>query len=161
MTTYKRQMSDADFEALIAPSAFALGTARETFAVLTDASVVVKKALGPYPGSNFTEWLIWSAAAAARSDLADLLGACVSISETGRYLMMERLTDIGPEDYADVPDVPVWFNDRKPSAFGKNDSRVKIRDYGLVHLEHLLANETTFPPAFAINARTKRQLSLE
>lgn len=153
-------MTDSEIEALIAPTAFAAGTTRAAFAVPSDASVVVKKALRPYPGGNFTEWLIWSAAAAAQTSLVGLLGACFAISETGRYLIMERLTDIGLGDYADVPNVPVWFNDPKPSAFGTDGTRIKIRDYGLVHLDHLVSSETTFPPAFAMTARTKRNLGI-
>lgn len=92
--------------------------------------------------------------------MIELLGTCFSISETGRYLIMECLTDINPDQYADVPEVPVWFDDPKPTAFGTDGNRIKIRDYGLVKLDQLLSSKTTFPPAFAMEARTNRRFDI-
>ncbi len=160
MATYLPLMTDQQFIQLLDHSAFGKGAARHAFRVPTDPDVVVKKTVRPHPGSNMTEWLIWQAAAAAQNNLREVLGRCISISESGTYLMMERLDDLNPSDYADIPDVPTWFNDPKPDAFGKRNGVIKIRDYGLVHLDKLVSEATTHPPAFAVNARMKRDFGI-
>jgi len=160
MADYPQCMTDDQFALLLEERAFGFGTARHVFSVPTDPDVVVKKTVRPHPGSNMTEWLIWQAAAAAQKKLDGVLGRCISISESGTYLMMERLDDLNPSDYADIPDVPAWFNDPKPDAFGKRNGVIKIRDYGLVHLDKLISEATTHPPAFAVNARTKRDFGI-
>ena len=99
--------------------------------------MVVKQQLIRLPAANLMEWFIWNAV--EQSAIRDHFGQCVSISETGKYLMMERLTDILRSDWPKVPSVPDWLNDRKPSAFGKDkDGRIKVRDFGLVDLNRAL-----------------------
>jgi len=158
MKAYPPLLADAAFAAMIAPEPFARGTARLVYDVPGDPDVVVKKSRQPFPGPNIMEWLIWGSAAAAQGTLATILGRCIAISESRTWLMMERLDDLDPADHADIGDVPVWFNDRKPDAFGKRDGMIKIRDYGVVHRAHLVSCDMTRPPAFAIHARMQRRL---
>ena len=155
---YKPLMSDAEFAKLIEGKYFAKGTARVAFNVLSDHDVVIKKARAFPPSSNFLEWFIWQSALAQNGQLAKILGKCHAISKSGRYLMMEHLDDLTNDDYADVPDVPVWFNDPKPSAFGKRGGTIKIRDYGLVKMDQLVLTSLSHPPAFVMSARTERQM---
>lgn len=150
-------MPDTAFADLIAAEPFSSGTARVAFDVRGDPEVIVKKVIGTFPGSNMLEWFIWNSASQADDPaVSNLLGKCISISETGKYLMMERLADIDEGDYANIPNVPVWFNDPKPSAFGKNAQGIKIRDYGMTRIGELVATELVEPPAFAVNARLAR-----
>ena len=65
-------MSDAEFERLIDPNPFAMGTSRQTHNVIADRLVVVKKIKDGYGGPNFPnyiEWFIWSSV--SETDLAD------------------------------------------------------------------------------------------
>ncbi|ABQ66560.1 hypothetical protein Swit_0189 [Rhizorhabdus wittichii RW1] len=156
MPDYRAVMSDQDFEALIDAAPFATGSARVAYEVPSDADVVVKKSKGAFAAANLIEWFVWRSAE-TQNALQAVLGRCLAISESGAYLMMERLDDITKDDYADVPDVPTWFNDPKPNAFGKRNGAIKIRDYGLGRMERLVVPDLTFPPAFAVNARTARR----
>lgn len=153
MATYEPLMPDADFARLIGTTPFGRGTARHAFDVLSDPDVIVKKAACDFPGSNMLEWFIWCSARQIGGRLQQVLGECIAISESGQYLMMERLDDLISDDYANVPDVPVWFNDPKPDAFGKRHGSIKIRDYGLVKMDELVVQHMSFPPAFAMAAR--------
>jgi hypothetical protein len=69
-----------------------------------------------------------------------LFGRCVAISQTGRFLIMERLDDLTADQLQLRPPVPAWFTDRKPSAWGAppNSHTVKIRDYGTLALSRCL-----------------------
>lgn len=155
MASYDRLMTDAEFEELFDPIPFSKGSSRTAHVVIKDHAVIVKRSIAAFPGSNFREWFIWNAAEASASNLSNLLGKCFSISETGRYILMERLDDLSPTDYPNIPNVPVWFNDPKPCAFGKSGDHIKIRDYGLVDSSKLLSTDLDFPPAFAMQARSK------
>jgi len=135
-------MSDAEFERLIDPNPFAMGTSRQTHNVIADRLVVVKKIKDGYGGPNFPnyiEWFIWSSV--SETDLADVFGRCFAISTTGRYLMMERLDDISTADVPLTPLLPDWVKDIKGlTVFGKNQQGVvKVRDYALVKIGDALA----------------------
>jgi len=150
MSKYPTLMPDGMLQQMLL-SPIGRGGARETYRVTGDPAVVIKKVHLSSPAANFLEWQLWNAV--AKTDLKATFGRCVAISETGRFLMMEYLDDISEEDYAVVPDVPVWFNDRKPSAFGKTKNGiVKIRDYATVNLE-LVLDVNIEPVAFAIRAK--------
>lgn len=134
---YPQLMWDSDVEQLIEQPSFARGTSREAFAVPTDPLIIVKRQIIKFPGANILEWQIWNALKS--TGLRDVFGECHSISETGQYLIMERLADIENSDWVNVPKVPQWLNDKKPSAFGKDrNGIIKVRDYGLVDLDRAL-----------------------
>jgi hypothetical protein len=89
----KRLKPDSFFEQLVADgSPFASGTSREVFSVADDPAVVIKRAKNPYPGANMAEWFIWNAVRS--TDLADAFAEVLSLSESGRFLMMLRLTPL-------------------------------------------------------------------
>jgi len=159
MNNYELTMADSAFEDLIYTEPFGRGTARVAYDVRGNREVIVKKSIRTFPGSNMLEWFIWNSASQADDPtLSNLLGRCISISETGKYLMMERLADIDQGDYANIPNVPVWFNDPKPCAFGKNKNGIKIRDYGMTTPGALVRTDLVAPPAFAIEARLARSM---
>jgi hypothetical protein len=131
---YPPLLLDSNVEQLIRYPAFARGTSREVFDVATDQLVIVKRQIIRFPGANIMEWQIWNAVKSTAA--GGVFGQCHSISETGQYLIMERLDDITQADWGNVPNVPAWLNDKKPSAFGKDASGlVKVRDYALVDLD--------------------------
>ena len=149
---YERAMSDADIEAMIEAEPFGRGTARVAYRLKNDPDCIVKKSIRPRHYSNILEWTIWLGAE-NHPELAGILGRCQCLSFSGQYLIMECLDDIYEEDYNLVPGVPVWFNDKKPSAFGKRNGVIKIRDYGLVSFDELLNRNLDRPPAFALNVQ--------
>jgi hypothetical protein len=63
------------------------GTTRRTFTVLNDQQLVIKEAKPRAVGANWTEYVVWNAARVTR--WAPVLGRIHSISESGRYLVME------------------------------------------------------------------------
>jgi hypothetical protein len=147
-------MSDTDIEMLIEAEPFAKGTARHAYRMKSDPNAIVKKSIQPRNYSNFLEWTIWLGSE-PHPQLENVLGRCHCLSVTGKYLIMERLDDIEKADYRLIRDVPAWCNDTKPSAFGKRDGVIKIRDYGMVHFSDLLNLSLVKPPAFALSARTQ------
>lgn len=93
--------------------------------------------------TNLIEWLIWHAVQKMGEDIIgntpnkemkDLFAACMEISETGKYLMMERLGTIGAGTPIAKGNFPDWLNDKKDDAFGQSrDGKVKVLDYGMVN----------------------------
>lgn len=150
---FRPGISDDEVEALMEPTPFARGSSREVYRVKENADCVVKKAISARPTSNMIEWFVWLGSA-DHPPLANVLGRCFALSESGRYLVMERLDDIDKGDYSVIPDVPLWLNDLKPDAFGKRHGTIKVRDYGVLKYDKLLKRKLGRPPAFAMNART-------
>jgi hypothetical protein len=140
-------MFDSNVEQLIQHPPFARGTSREAFAVQTDPAVIVKRQIIRFPGANIIEWILWNAV--KKTPLAGVFAECLAISETGQYLIMERLDDLTKSDWINVPNVPGWLNDKKPSAFGKNSNGdIKVRDYAVVDLDQAL-DPRVFPVPWA------------
>ncbi|OHC53519.1 MAG: hypothetical protein A3D16_19685 [Rhodobacterales bacterium RIFCSPHIGHO2_02_FULL_62_130] len=156
MPTYEPKMTDAEFLSRIEQKPFAQGTRRNAHRVIDDQNVVVKQMRDVFPGANFTEHFVWLTV--AQTSLVDLFGRCLSISDTGRFLMMERLDDITEADWADIPSFPDWVNDAKPTNFGKTGGEIKLRDYDVISLDRFAVTETDYRPAFAVNAKTNRML---
>ena len=87
----------------------------------------------PLHASNWTEWNLWNQV--AETHLTNVMGRCFAISESGQYLVMERLDDLKPNDKENPVSCPSWVTDRKPSAFGLSaNGQIKLRDYGQVTL---------------------------
>jgi hypothetical protein len=147
MPIYQLGILDSHVEQILAPDSFARGTSREAFDVQGDTSVIVKRQIIRFPGANMMEWVLWNAV--KDTELRHVFGECHTISETAQYLIMERLDNITPSDWVSVPSVPVWLNDKKPSAFGKAaDGTIKVRDYALVDLDIAL-DRRVFPVAWS------------
>ena len=102
------------------------GTTRKTFAVRNDQKLVVKEAKPRATGAKWTEYLVWNAGRVTR--WAPVLGAVHSISESGQYLVMERLSDLTEEDRFRAPDIPYWLNDLKKRILEKPlTARISLR----------------------------------
>lgn len=133
-------LEDADCAVLIGP-VIDHGSSREVFCHATESGLVVKRAIN-HPGANFVEANIWNAVE-SKPELAALFGPCVAISESGKFLIMEKLTDLDAADEALFPPVPDWVSDLLAKNVGKNAAgNLKIRDYGMVNLSETLAQET-------------------
>src|SRR5262245_37786566 len=102
---------------------------RHVVVINDDCKKAIKEAMTLPYFTNVRELCIWNGV--KNTDLAQIFGECHAISESGRYLVMERLDDITDADRADTPDVPEWVRDVYPGSFGRNsDGAIKLRDYG-------------------------------
>ena len=120
------------------------GTAREVHEHGGEPGRIVKASRGPVPSSNWTEWLLWNQG--ADTDLAKILGRYFAISQSGRYLVMERLRNLTQEEKQTPARRPCWITDAKPSAFGMSvDTEVKLRDYSQVNIGAVLAAAAVVP----------------
>ncbi|MHA6731962.1 hypothetical protein [Devosia sp. A369] len=145
MPPFTGPQPDAAFEGVISRDDFVgEGQTRKVFGVVGYADVVIKESKAAYPDANFTEWTVWHALVKMQEDILGnepnaelrlLFAQCFAISETGRFLMMERLTKLEIEDpHPAGHKFPLWLNDKKKSAFGKaQDSQLKVMDYGIVN----------------------------
>jgi hypothetical protein len=134
---------DAQFAALIpeGTSPFPGGSTRTVYPIPGHQDLVLKVAKN---GSNAANWV----EAVIYWHLTDnsQFGEVVSISESGKYLVMERLDDL-PADGAATQKIPTWWTDRKRENFGRSTSTgaIKIRDYAQVNLSP--GNLTPMPSA--------------
>jgi len=135
---YDMPLSDERFSGLIETSPFAAGAGREVYNVPSDEDVVVKKVKGEFL-SNYLEWLIWTSIMS--TELISLFGRCITISPTGRFLMMERLVNLDDWEFDRIPNVPNWMTDIKRSSIGRTaDGQIKLRDYASAKLGETLAS---------------------
>lgn len=103
--------------------------ARTVYAVKGDPDVVIKEA--DNPAANRIEARVWDAIRGTtwESDF----GRVISISDSGRFLMMERLNDITRQDAAHTPTLPIWLTDVWWPNMGRNaEGKIKIRDYASI-----------------------------
>src|SRR5262249_49794474 len=120
----KQLMTDDECKELIGIGG---GQSRCAYSVKDDSTKVIKEAMKLPYFTNVRELFIWNAV--KNTELAQIFGECHAISESGRYLVMERL-DITDADKADTPDVADWVRDVYPKSFGRNSDGIKLRDYG-------------------------------
>jgi hypothetical protein len=119
------------------------GSSREVFEVLHDPNAVIKKTKHVYPGANFSELTIWNVVRTGkwREDFGEVL----AISETGRYLMMERLDNLSADERRQTRSYPDWLSDLKPENVGKTKGgKFKVRDYAMTKLNDALNRATTY-----------------
>lgn len=112
---------DSYFEESLGAS-ISKGQSREVFAVKDDDGRVIKKEYGLLPYSNMVEWIVWGALQKMREDiigntandeLRQLFAECFAISESGRYLAMERLQPLTSTSQFRTSLYPDWLNDKK------------------------------------------------
>jgi hypothetical protein len=152
MSNFPVPIDDATCAGLIVEPQIGRGGARVVFAAKDNPCVVNKKVHQRFVGPNVIEWIIW--ASMKKTQLAKLFGECLTISEAGRYLVMERLEDIAQSDWSHTPVMPDWLNDLKPSNFGKNSSGViKLRDYSSIQIGEQLAAAKPYPSAWQLQSR--------
>jgi hypothetical protein len=132
MPDYEPLMPEEQFEKLLERE-IRRGGARTGYSVIGDSDVIVKMIHGPFVGPNMMEWFVWNAVSGGPWALA--FGACISISPTGKYLMMERLDNLAEGMAARLPKVPDWVRDAWPNNFGVNPcGAIKIRDFANIDL---------------------------
>lgn len=152
--SYLKPISDSVCENLLCSEPIGSGSSRKVFLAKDDPSVVIKKASNGNPGTNFTEWFIWNAV--KDTDLENLFGECLTISETGNFLIMEILNDIAHEDYKMIPELPIWIQDVQPTNIGKDKlGRYKIRDYAMVRIGEVLAKARREKAGWSIKSTTE------
>jgi hypothetical protein len=120
---------DQQFEALIQAEQEPLGTgsSREVFSLPGRADAIMKVSIN----SNAANWAEFTVYHALNDQ--SLFGRIVSISESGKYLIMECLDDV--PGTGQLPGVPEWFTDRKRENFGIDaDGTIKVRDYANIGL---------------------------
>lgn len=136
-------MPDTKCRALISAPKLGKGGARTVYPVNGDPCAVIKEINIQFVGANVMEWHIWCAI--RDTELAPVFGKCKAISESGRFLVMERLDDISESDQLKTPSMPVWVRDVWWTNFGKNhQGQIKIRDYANVALGEVLASAKKF-----------------
>jgi hypothetical protein len=126
----------AEFEKRLGPEIGA-GSSREVFSVKDNPKAVIKRCKLPFIGANMYEFFIWNSVRSGK--WKDVFGEIVEISEDGRYLMMECLEDVKPEEHHLTPTAPDWGQDLQPKNFGKSaDGVFKLRDYAMGNLSSVL-----------------------
>lgn len=151
---------DAEFEALKGHPVGKPGQTRAAYEVVGNSDWVIKEALGSHE-ANWTEFIAFRSLAG--DNLQDAFGQCIAISQTGRFLIMERLDDLTAAQLPLRQQVPVWFTDRKASAWGAGprSNTVKIRDYGTLALSRWLPQAPRAPlPSAAEIASTRGLIDL-
>lgn len=112
----------------------ARGSSRIAYEYQDDPAFIVKQATTNPPNDNVMEWNIWRFI--QKSDLERVFGRIAAVSESGRYIVMERLDSITLSEYGLTPDIPSWLGDVKPDSFGRNASGFyKVRDFGSMRLD--------------------------
>ncbi|WP_216665217.1 hypothetical protein [Pseudoruegeria sp. HB172150] len=125
-----------------------IGTTRKVFGVKGASDLVIKESHKPFHYSNFVEWTVWHAVLEMAKDiignetnpqLQSHFARAVAISNSAKFLVMERLQPVNYLDQTQLRNFPSWLNDRKPSAFGlAEDGQVKAMDYAMVNFYHVL-----------------------
>lgn len=134
-----RKMKDSEYEPIKGLQIGRAGSSRTAFETLGDKRYVIKTINAGIPTTNFLEWFIWCGI--KQSKFNNMFAACISISETGRYLVMERLDPLETSDLKALAslEVPGWLKDKLPHNFGKTaNGTIKCLDYGAVDFETLL-----------------------
>ncbi|MBY3559775.1 hypothetical protein [Rhizobium laguerreae] len=130
------------------------GTSRIVYALRDHPELVVKEMKHPFPMSNMVEWLVWNALVKMAEDhlnavtnvhLQTMFARSYAISQTGRFLVTERLSALDDSDKFDRGSFPSWLNDVKPAAFGRDTSfgkdavgRIKVMDYAEINFFDVL-----------------------
>lgn len=131
------------------------GTSRIVYSARGRDDVVIKEQRKTLPCSNLVEWIVWNALKkmgedilgnATNPELKLLFAECFEISESGRYLMMERLGKLDDTNSLQTAKWPDWLNDKKSSAFGTTATgEIKAMDYGMVDFYHVLNPKNNVP----------------
>lgn len=121
----KCRISDCFFR-ILKDKEIGSGTSRKVYSIKGISGYVIKESQIPLVNQREEEFF-------QRSKVVKVdryLGAIVSISKSGKYLVMEFLKDI--DDQEITLTCPAELIDMKRSNFGKNKSgHIKMRDYGL------------------------------
>lgn len=114
------------------------GSSRVVLEYVGQPDRVIKVGYRNPPIANWTEWNLWLQ---VENDptLASVFGRCFAMSASGKFLVMERLTDLTDAQAANRL-CPPWVTDKKRTAFGVNAAGdVKLRDYNQLALGSFLS----------------------
>ena len=117
------------------------GTTRDVYSIPGHPDKVLKVCVVPSNQTNWIESVTYHAAGKHQSSLA----AVHSISWSGKFLVMERLTSgvTAEELNAARSSFPPFVNDMKPENYGKDPAgTIKMLDYGMLDLD--TAPQSTF-----------------
>lgn len=124
----KKNSPDSEFEALWKfCRKIGSGTTRDVYEI-PGTDLVLKVIKVPSNLANWNEIVLYQ----MKSHLNEL-GEIVSWSRSGKFLIMEKLTDIDDDNKWKDHKYPSYLTDRKKSNYGKSTSGViKARDYGTI-----------------------------
>jgi len=118
------------------------GTTRDVYGIPGHPDKVLKVCVVPSNQSNWIESVLYHSAGGYKHSLAEVY----SISWSGRFLVMERLTTgvvTATELSAMRSSFLPFVNDRKPENYGKDVSgKIKMLDYSMLDLD--TASSSTF-----------------
>ncbi|WP_296076695.1 hypothetical protein [uncultured Agrobacterium sp.] len=149
LATLAPNATDAEFDKLIDRSKpLGSGTTRNVFEMRGDPTLVIKEMKEPFPIANVTEWIIWGAVRKMADDIMgntpnaetqNLFAKCHNISQSGKYLIMERLSPLKVTDTIVRSAFPDWINDSKRDAYGWSaDGTMKVMDYAMIDFYEVL-----------------------
>lgn len=108
----------------------ARGTSRDAYEIPGHPDKVLKVSNRQSNFSNWMEILVYEQFK-ARDELAEIF----SWSWSGRFVVMERLTPLSPDDLLSYT-FPFYLTDRKPENYGKNASgKIKALDYAMLVID--------------------------
>ncbi|ELY1990300.1 hypothetical protein SL034_005448 [Vibrio harveyi] len=131
MSIPPNQSPDIDYDNLIG-NFIGSGSARDVYEVTGKPNLVIKVAKSNQQyGANQKEASYYQQAQTAENQaVLDVIGEVESISQTGKYLIMEHLSDITDDELVPVQ-VPSDLTDIKRPNYGYDTKgNVKMRDYG-------------------------------
>ncbi|EGI5923537.1 hypothetical protein AE372_004424 [Salmonella enterica subsp. enterica serovar Colindale] len=137
MTLPLNRAPDMEFSNLIATSSPAItyGSTRDVYDVLGYPEYVIKKAKN-CNGVNANEneaTIYYTAVINKNLTILNVLAGVIAISQSGDYLIMEKLRTPLPKNLRNKAHCPVDVSDIKPSSFGVDvGGNVKCLDYGTV-----------------------------
>ena len=139
-----RKFPDKEISSLIEEK-IDFGTTRYVYSVKGFPTLVIKEVIDMYPATNIIEKLVWNA---AKSDFRDFFAAIYGISDTGRYIIMERLTELDGSQLAKLEGrMLYWVSDNKPSNWGVDyRGQIKMLDYASLKLGELIRPPINFSP---------------
>ena len=125
MKSPKSGSSDNKFKVLM-DEVIGSGTSRKVYSIKGTPDFVIKESQNPLVNQLEEEFFQKS----KNVNVDRYLGTIDSISETGKYLVMEFLSDIAESEI--TLQCPKEVTDMKLSNFGKNkNGDIKMRDFGL------------------------------
>lgn len=144
-----RLLTDKELEECLGPLVSDKGTSRNVHEHKCYSDRVIK-VCKPYLNDKFStennwyEWFIYKGL--KNSKYEKQFAECFDVSETGKYLVMEKLNVCPSNDASMISNMewPAFLSDRLSHNFGKTGSgEIKCLDYSLVKTEYLLNLKTS------------------
>lgn len=129
--------NDNDFENLIGKS-IKSGTMRNVHEVIGYSDLIIKKDTTTKNLANETEAIVYFTAVIKNfKSVLECIAEVKSISQSGKYLIMEKLQTNIPSDFRPDGMMPVEISDNKLENFGiTSNDKIKCLDYALLSDDH-------------------------